>query len=318
MRLSRHRIPPLVATSSVVALLAWPAGLVAIDVAERQLEDTSIDLSRVPGSPVWSTPLLIPITVTAEWEKVQHVVSARALRADRFLWQRMHLDDWDRVPSPLREESLRAIFTRYEGLLASPRRWQHMTAADWDDVPHPVRIVAFVRMLEHWRAYYDLGAAHNLSPRLVADTLAAIVMAESYFEHRSTNTNQWGNRDLGLAAASDRAREKLGELYAAGRVDFTLSHDDYFNPWHATRFVAVWMQMLLSRLDGDLPVAIGAYHRGERNARDDKGTQYLADVERRRAFFLDRASGPPAWRYLWSGAPRSSITLIPLIPHALM
>lgn len=300
MSLRSTKISPLSVASALMALLLWPAAVVAVDLAERHLVVTSTDLSQVHPISVWRLPALFPITVTAEWHKVRHLASARALRADRFLWRQMHVDDWDRVPSPLREQALRRMFTRHAALLSAPDRWEMMTAHDWDAVPHPVRVVAFVRMLEHWRAYYDLGAAHGLPARLTNDTIAAIVMAESYFEHRSLNVNQWGNRDLGLAAASDSARRRLSKLHAAGVVDFTLQAEDYFNPWHATRFVVVWTSRLLDRLDGDLDRVIGAYHRGERNAADEKGLKYRADVERRRRFFQDRASGPPTWRYVWS------------------
>jgi hypothetical protein len=174
-----------------------------------------------------------------------------------------------------------------------------MCTEDWDDVPHPMRVLAYRHMLEYWRGYYGVGDAHGLPPRLTADTLAAIVMSESWFEHRAVNTNPWGNRDLGVAQASDQARLRLAALFEDGQVDFQLSDAQYFNPWYGTRFVAVWVAMLLDDLDGDLEAAVRGYHRGATRAARGEGEEYLQTVERRRRLLRGEA-GEEGWAYLRS------------------
>jgi hypothetical protein len=73
--------------------------------------------------------------------------------------------------------------------------------------------------------------------------MAAIVMAESWFEHRGTHTNPDGGCDIGLGGASEYCRTTLERLGRAGVIDFVLSDDQYFDPWHATRVVAVWFEL---------------------------------------------------------------------------
>jgi len=105
-----------------------------------------------------------------------------------------------------------------------------MRVRDWDLVPQPMRTVAYRQMLAYWSGYYDVGGRYGLPPRLVSDTLAAIVMSESWFDHRGFFVNRDQSRDIGLAGASEFARERLRQLHELGLVDVHIADDDYYNP----------------------------------------------------------------------------------------
>ena len=107
----------------------------------------------------------------------------------------------------------------------NPRVWDGMAAGDWDLVPQPMRTLAYRQMVAYWAGYYDLGAQYELPPGLVADTLAAIVMSESWFDHRALLVNRDGSRDIGLGGASDYARESAAPTAQQGLVDVGLADD---------------------------------------------------------------------------------------------
>ena len=295
--------PRLSPTHAVYATLA--AAVAALTVATLSVNVDAGPLPSVPGRSAYATLFdvtPVAVTVTADWQKVGVVVPRYAITSDATLWRRMHFEDWDRLPAELRGAGLTAMFERFRWALGGPALWRRMTAEQWDRVPQPVRAVAYIRMVAAWTRHYDVGAPWGLSPLLVGDTAAAIVMAESWFEHRGVYINPDGGRDLGLGGASEYCRRTLVELHARGLTDFDFAEADYFNPWRASRAVAVWLAVMLDEANGSLELAVRAYHTGITRARRGAGAEYAAAVLRDRRRYIRNQGAPPSWAYVFRAA----------------
>lgn len=281
----------------VAIFLATSLSVPALALHQHRLP---VHLPSVP--PLDTYPLFVdsaPVDFTIRGGVAPWRATASELRSDIRLWRRLHLADWDTVPAAARVHGLDALMAHYRPLLIAPAAWDAMSAADWDAIPQPVRTVAYRQMIAYWAGFYHVGRDYQLDAAVVRDTMAAIAMQESWLDHRAMSRSRSGNRDLGLAQASDFARARMAAWHLEGRIDFRLSDADFYNPWQATRFLALWMKQLLQESSGDLDLAVRAYHRGSGDAKDARGTAYLALVQQRRARFIRNHDAPPSWRHVW-------------------
>ena len=285
--------------AAAVAVVTLAIGLIG---ADRWLRVTTLDRlppPPMPGSGLFAKPMVLPVTISAAGQRAPWVTTDQELRRSVEMWRRMHLADWNGVPGPLRAQSLDNMLRHYRHMLNNPSAWDAMNADDWDAVPQPIRTVAYRRMVAYWSGFYDVGVAFELPSPVVSETLAAIVMSESWFDHRARSINRDGTWDVGLGQASPFARQRLRELQTIGAVDAGLGEDDYYNPWMATRFVALWMRLMLEEANGDLDLAVRAYNRGTGDASDRLGADYLAAVQRRRAQYIRNLDASVSWDFIW-------------------
>ena len=286
-------------TVAAAAVVAAPLATQALDDWMRQVRHDAPLPPFVPlPARLWDqTPIRVMTTVA--WQKVPTLATVDRVRSDPSLWRRMFVDDFDGLPEPLRSESLEAIWRRHEHVVRAPSRWDRMHARDWDPVPQPIRAMAFIEMVRYWSGYYHTGSVYGLPRGAVTNTMSAILMIESGFVHRASYTNGAGNRDLGLAQASDWTREALPKLHRVGRIDFAPAAEaDYLDPWQATRVLVIWFGLMLDETRGDLEAAVRAYNRGGPQARAGAGEEYLRLVMDRRQRYFRATSASPAWNFL--------------------
>lgn len=291
----RRRIGALIVTALITIGAAMAVSRLHEFVTERDLP--AVAPAPTPLHSVVDRTLVTVTLTTPEWTKVREVVTVSALRSDRRLWRQMHLGDWDKIPEAIREPALRNMITAYAPVLAGPVKWRQMTPADWDAVPQPIRAMAFLRMVWHWSVAERVGVQFGLQPRRMAESIGAIVMAESWFEHRAVNRNEWGT-DLGLAQCSTFCQRIVAAMGMTGMIRFVPSEADYFDPWVATRIATIWFKRELIRAEGDVSLAIRAYHRGIDGAMDERGDAYLARVLRLRERYIREQTASATWHFL--------------------
>lgn len=287
----------IIASSMLVAgVSAAGAALYATRILKQPIVLPVVPSIRASALLFDTTPVRVRTTV--EWQKMFVEVPRWDFLHDHTIWRRMQFEDWDVLPADTRNTGLQRLLDRYGSLATDRRAWRTMTANDWDDVPQPARAMAVAGMIEYWVRHYDVGAGAGIDPEFAARTVKAVAMSESWFEHRALHRNTDGSVDIGIGGASDFARRTIRRWYASGLCDFTMSDDDYYNPWLASRWIAFWFEEMLQEAGGDVDLAIRAYNKGIGDALEGDGDEYLTAVRRRRRRYFVGPSGSPTWATL--------------------
>jgi hypothetical protein len=246
---------------------------------------------------------LLPVVTRDGWDPRRIVVTYEEIRTDRRLWATMFFRDWDRIPSPLREQALSRMLAGFRRLIDRPRSWRGMTPRDWDRVPQPIRGMAFMNMVARWEACLGISERFSLPRGEIVSRLRALTMGESWFEHRAAGENPDGSTDLGLAQATTSTRAVLRRHAAAGITHLRLEDEDYFDPLKSSGVLVYWFGLMLEETGGDLDLATAAYNVGSGRARRGEGREYLDGVRGLEARFMTGRSRSPTWRFLRARSP---------------
>lgn len=193
----------------------------------------------------------------------------------------MPIKAWSVIPPGMIEEEMSKLYDRYSELINNRDAWKCMNIDAWSRVHAPARIAAFSEMVDFWVDYYGAGKKSGISKKEMSNTLNAIMIGESYFDHTATNRG-----DYGVSQISTATRATMKKWFKNGRkngIDFNFGDRDYMNPYNSIR-AGVWLfsEILENEAGGDLKLAIGAYNAGIRDAKKKtkRAMRYQKGIER--------------------------------------
>lgn len=271
----------LLASAASVAILAMPAEIDLLEVVPNSYPPTAYQTI------IGDANKPIQATITVSWKKIPFTVTARDIDHNGIFWRNAYISDWDVVPKDPREKGLQKMLEKYGVFIQNEVVWEKMTRSDWDTVPQPIRSMAFMKMLNYW------SSVHVSKPD-DTDTLKAIVMGESWFEHNAVN-EQRGNKDVGLSQASDYARKAINRIYKRNMIE-----EDYLDPFKATEAATLWFSRMLQEVRGDRNLAVRAYNKGIGRARNGDGTEYLENTDRIRNEYIRNMGNSSSWQFLYT------------------